>query len=99
MRRRTYLPDSKGEKIRQAILEQMRVTRAALDPALLERGRRAVRQHAEDGKVFWEEKVVDGKVFFDRRKTLSVVLKFLELKPDSTDIRRQIKAMLADTIH
>lgn len=99
MRKRTYFSSSRRRALVRDALDTAREARAAIDPALLERARAAIAAAGgpvREGRSDSAPPGVVGKVPVDRRKILTIVMKFLALRPDNPRLREEVRSFLAE---
>ena len=99
--RRIYYTTPKKNKLAQEALLNLRKARRNVDPEILENIRNLIA--AQTGKQVVAPPVssnenIGGKVPVDRRKTLSIIMKFLELQTDRT-VRMQVRTLLNEELH
>ena len=109
MKRRTYIPKSRKE-LESDVLESMRQVRQQIDPEILQRAKQLVsdmgpakgRQAFEDMLEKIPESKQDGEqgndahVPVDRKKNLTIVMKFLEKNPENQAVMNEIKILLTE---
>ena len=99
--RRIYYTTPKKSKLTQEALLNLRKARRNVDPDLLEniRGMIAAQAERQTGAVapVSSNENAGGKVPVDRRKTLSTIMKFLELQTDRT-VRMQVRTLLNEEL-
>lgn len=94
--RRFYYSTPKKQKLKQEALLNMRKARDNIDPDLLTHIRGIIGTQAE--KLIPPAKEdSSGKVSVDRRKNLSIIMKFLELQPDRA-VRLQVRTLLNEEL-
>lgn len=98
--RRVYTTGPKPRPAVQDALLQIRATRKALGPELIARLRVLVRDFDPESLSPQPPAPTPPAPAFepvDRRNTLSVVMKFLQMNPGNRDLQSRIRAMLAET--
>ncbi len=94
--RRFYYSTPKKQKLKQEALLNMRKARDNIDPDLLTHIRGIIGTQAEKLTLPPKEDA-SGKVSVDRRKNLSIIMKFLELQPDRA-MRLQVRTLLNEEL-
>lgn len=80
-------------------MEQLRETRAQIDPELLKHVREAIYASPLTDTSLLDEPVssdMPDKVPVDRAHILAVAVKYLELCPDNAALQKEIKSYLAE---
>ncbi len=99
MRRVTYTQSFKKRKIRQEALEALRTARAAIDPETLAIARAAIEAQQEpeapdETQSPESAEAAPGFVPVDRRKNLSIIMKYLEMKKDNKSLLQAIRDLM-----
>lgn len=96
--RRYYYTTPRKQQLKQEALLQFRKLRRMIDPAVLERARELIEQQSEETKSVPPSLQGGGETAsFDRRKNLSVIMKFLELQTDRS-VRMQVRSLLNEDL-
>jgi hypothetical protein len=96
--RRFYYSTPKKQKLKQQALLNLRKARRNVDPDLLERLRGLIENQAKRHAPPDPKEDDAGKVAVDRRKNLSIIMKFLELQPDRA-VRLQVRTLLNEELN
>lgn len=96
--RRIYYTTPKKNKLAQEALLNLRKARRNIDPATLENIRNLIAAQTAMQAPSHSNENAGGKVPVDRRKTLSIIMKFLELQTDRT-MRMQVRTLLNEELH
>lgn len=95
--RRFYYSTPKKQKLKQEALLNLRKARDNIDPDLLAHIRGIIGTQAEKVTPSPAKEDASGKVSVDRRKNLSIIMKFLELQPDRA-VRLQVRTLLNEEL-
>jgi len=99
--RRIYYTTPKKKQLAQEALLNMRKLRRTLDPDVLDHARGIIEAHQAHTPPQTDEgvpQIVDGKVSVDRRKNLSIIMKFLETQPDQA-LSMRVRTLLNEALH
>ena len=94
MKRRIYKMTAKRQRLMEEALDTVRETREMIDPALLKTVREAIGAAAEQHENREYKSMQLDRVPVDQKKNLSVVLRFLEMKPDNIALQQEIRSFL-----
>jgi hypothetical protein len=89
MARHPY-PDAKRKKLTEEALRQLRATRKLIAPDLLAKGRQVIAEHAARQKALQDNQATEERITVDRARNMTVIRKFMELRSDDKDLKRQI---------
>jgi hypothetical protein len=95
--RRFYYSTPKKQKLKQEALLNMRKARDNIDPDLLTHIRGVIETQAAKAATPAPKADEAGKIGIDRRKNLSIIMKFLELQPDRA-LRLQVRTLLNEEL-
>lgn len=95
MKRRVYKLTTKRQKIMQDAMGAMRDARAGIAPELIEDVRNAIANALEQEQQRSETKMQLERIPVDKKKNLTIVMKFLELQPDNKALHRELNAYLS----
>ena len=100
--RRIYYTTPKKSKLTQEALLNLRKARRNVDPETLEHIRGLIAAQAEQlaperSHHATSNENANGKVPVDRRKNLSIIMKFLELQPDRA-LRLRVRTLLNEEL-
>lgn len=96
---RIYYSDSKRKKLTQEALLELRRTRRLIDPELLEQALQVIasRSNTEKTDKIQQDNRQDTEGFVvDKRKNLTTIMKFIQLKSPSEGFQKQIQALFTD---
>lgn len=95
MKKRVYKLTTKRQKIMQDAMGAMRDARAEIAPELIEDVRNAIANAIEQEQQRSETKMQLERIPVDKKKNLSIVMKFLEMQPDNKALHRELNAYLS----
>lgn len=95
MKRRVYKLTTKRQKIVQDAMGAMREARAGIAPELIEDVRNAIATALEKEQQRSETKMQLEHVPVDKKKNLSIVMKFLEMQPDNKALHKELNSFLS----
>lgn len=93
--RRYYYTTPRKQKLKQEALLHLRKLRRTIDPAVLDRARELIAAQAEEQQAAPASN--GDTATFDRRKNLSIIMKFLELQTDRS-VRMQVRSLLNEEL-
>lgn len=102
MTRRVYYTDEKKRRQRQDLMLNYRKARRAIDPGLLDGARNMIIEAIENAQEKIRQKERAGKpsemIPIDRKRNLSIVMKYLEMNPDNRAARNEILLLLKEDL-
>ncbi len=89
--RRVYHINPHRKRITQEAILNMRAAREAIDPELLAHARKIIEETAVADVDVADDQ---GKVPVDRKKNLSIIMKFMALQPENTALHKEVDRFL-----
>ena len=94
MRKRTFYQTMKRQNIVNEALAATRDARETLDPGLLESARKAISQAMRNCQEKTTDAVPANHVPVDKKKNLTIVMKYLALCPDNKRLHQEVRSFL-----
>ena len=94
MKKRTYHITPKRTRLISEALTTVRETRETIDPGLLEQVRQAIGNAAETTQKERYTTIKAERVPVDHKKNLTIVMKYLELRPENKALQQEIRTFL-----
>jgi hypothetical protein len=102
MARRVYYMDQNKQRLKQELMLSYRKARKAIDPKLLNGARYIIAAAVEQAHDESRRKEREGKpeemVPLDRKKNLSIIMKFLEENPNNKAVRDSLIGVLKEDL-